>query len=154
MDVKELATIWLRTAGREDLKTGKEELVEKEIELLRDSAKGFKEIEELSDSFEDLFSVFEAIFLHRPDNREEIGKVLAEMDELVRTTQSFKMNSLMTVIHSLEKGNPTAALLAIQEREEELLQLRDRLLTLVKQSKLVRAPEDVETTGRTHWLYK
>jgi tetratricopeptide (TPR) repeat protein len=154
MGVKELATIWLRTAGAEALKTRKEDLVDKAIGLLRNSANGFKEIEELSDAFEDLFAVFEALFLYRSDNREEIGSVLAEMDELARTTQSFKMSSLMTVIHSLEKGNPTAALLAIQEREEELLQLRDRLLVLVKQSKSVRAPEDIEATGRTHWLYK
>jgi hypothetical protein len=76
------------------------------------------------------------------------------MDELARTTQEYKMHSLMTVINSLEKGNPTAALLALQEREEELLPLRERLLALVKQSNLVRAPEDFETTGRTHWLYK
>jgi tetratricopeptide (TPR) repeat protein len=154
LDVKELATIWLRTAGAEALKTGKEELLDRAIGLLRDSADGFKAIDEMSDSFEDLFAVFEALFLHRADSREEIGKVLAEMDELARTTQEYKMQSLMTVINSLEKGNPTAALLALQEREEELLPLRERLLALVKQSKLVRAPEDIETTGRTHWLYK
>jgi tetratricopeptide (TPR) repeat protein len=154
MDVKELATIWLRTAGMEALKTGKEELLDKAIGLLRDSADGFKSIDEMSDAFEDLFAVFEALFLHRSDSREEIVKVLDEMDELARTAQEYKMHSLMTVINSLEKGNPTAALLALQEREEELLPLRERLLTLVKQSKLVRAPEDFETTGRTHWLYK
>jgi tetratricopeptide (TPR) repeat protein len=154
MDVKELATIWLRTAGMEALKTGKEDLLDKAIGLLRDSADGFKSIDEMSDAFEDLFAVFEALFLHRSDSREEIGKVLDEMDELARTAQEYKMHSLMTVINSLEKGSPTAALLALQEREEELLPLRERLLTLVKQSKLVRAPEDFETTGRTHWLYK
>jgi tetratricopeptide (TPR) repeat protein len=154
MDVKELATIWLRTAGVEALKTGKEDLVDKAIDLLKDSANGFKGINELSDAFEDLFAVFEALFLHRSENRDEIAKVLSEMDELARTTQDYKMHSLMTVINPLEKGNPTAALLALQEREEELLQLRRRLLALVKQSKIVRAPEDVETTGRTHWLYK
>jgi len=54
----------------------------------------------------------------------------------------------------VEKGNPTAALLTLQEREEELLSLRKRLLALIRHSKQVRAPEDVEATGRTHWLYK
>ena len=149
-----MATLWLRTAGTEALKTGKEELLDKAIGLLRDSANGFKAIDEMSDAFEDLFAVFEALFQHRSESRDEIGKVLVEMDELARTTQEYKMQSLMTVINSLEKGNPTAALLALQEREEELLPLRERLLALVKQSQLVRAPEDFEKTGRTHWLYK
>ena len=154
MNVNELATLWLRTAGTEALKTGKEELLDKAIGLLRDSADGFKSIDEMSDALEDLFAVFEALFLHRSDNRDEIGKVLTEMDELARTTQDYKMHSLMTVINSVEKGNPTAALLTLQEREEELLPLRERLLALIRHSKEVRAPEDVETTGRTHWLYK
>ena len=154
MDVKELATIWLRTAGTEALKTGKEDLLDRAIGLLRDSADGFKSIDEMSDAFEDLFTVFETLFLHRSDNRDEIGKVLSEMDELALATQDYKMHSLMTVINSVEKGNPTAALLTLQEREEELLSLRKRLLALIRHSKQVRAPEDVEATGRTHWLYK
>ncbi len=76
------------------------------------------------------------------------------MEEIVRNTQDFKMESLLAVLLSLEKGNPTAAVLILQEREDELLPKRERLLTLVDQSKRVRAPNDVKGTGRTHWLYK
>ncbi|MFX0108120.1 MAG: hypothetical protein ACFE7R_07545 [Candidatus Hodarchaeota archaeon] len=154
LGVKELATIWTRTAGNEALKTQKEELIDKAISLLRNSAAGFAEIQEIDDAFEDLFSVFEAMFLHHSENREEIAGILSEMDEMTRSSQDLKMESLMAVLHPLDSGNHTAALLALQEREEELLQKRERLRRLVEHSKVVRAPEDSERTGRTHWLYK
>ncbi|MFW9846263.1 MAG: hypothetical protein ACFFD6_05925 [Candidatus Thorarchaeota archaeon] len=154
MGVIELATIWMRTAGNEALKTGKSELVDRALELLNQSARGFRDIDEMSDAFEDFFTVFEVLFLNYPDNREEIFKILSEMDEISRTTQDFKMESMMNVLHPLDKGNPTAALLALQEREEELLPELERLRALVEQSKKVRKPEDLESTGRTHWLYK
>ncbi|MHA2379583.1 MAG: hypothetical protein ACXADS_09900 [Candidatus Thorarchaeota archaeon] len=152
--IPEIATIWLRTAGTEALRTGDDGLVDGAIDLLNRSADGFGKVGETANTFEDLFAVFEAIFTYRPDNREEIAKTLTRMDEIARTEQNFKMESLMAVLHPLEKGNPTAALLTLQEREEELLPKRERLLKLVEQSKRVRAPEDVEGTGRTHWLYK
>ncbi|MFX0045438.1 MAG: hypothetical protein ACFE8Z_06295 [Candidatus Hermodarchaeota archaeon] len=154
MGIPEIATLWLRTAGTEALRTGQDELVDPAIRLLTRSADGFDKVGEMDNTFEDLFVVFEAIFTYRPDSREEIAKTLTRMDEIVRKTQNFKMDSLMAVLHPLEKGNPTAALLALQEREEELLAKRERLLDLVEQSKRVRAPDDVKGTGRTHWLYK
>ena len=154
MGIPEIATIWLRTAGTEALRTGDEELVDTAIDLLNQSANGFDRVGESDNTFEDLFAVFEAIFMYRPDSREDIANTLTRMDEIVRRTQNFKMDSLMAVLHPLERGNPTAAILALQEREEELLDKRERLLELVEQSKRVRAPEDIKGTGRTHWLYK
>ena len=64
------------------------------------------------------------------------------------------MAALLAVIHPIEKGNPTAALMALQEREEELLALGARLRKLIAHSKVVRAPEEIEGKGRTHWAYK
>ncbi|MFW9799139.1 MAG: tetratricopeptide repeat protein [Candidatus Thorarchaeota archaeon] len=154
MGIPEIATIWLRTAGNEALRTQDDDLVDNAIGLLRSSADGFERMGEMDNTFEDLFAVFEATFTHRPDKREEIGEIMSRMEEIARNAQDFKMESLMAVILSLEKGNPTAALLTLQEREDELLPKRDRLLSLVDQSKRVRAPEDVKSTGRTHWLYK
>lgn len=152
--VKELATIWKRTAGLEALKTEDNERIEKGILLLQQSAAGFKEIEEMADSFDDLFVVFETLFLNYPDKRDAISQTLNEMDEISRKTENAKMAAIMAVIHSVENGNPTAALLALQEREEDLLILGSRLRTLISHSKIVRPPDDVRVKDRTHWAYK
>jgi tetratricopeptide (TPR) repeat protein len=154
LGIKELETIWRRTAGLEALRTNDSERTDHAISLLKESAKGFKEINEMADAFDDLYAVFEAIFLNHPDNRSDISSILDEMDEISRTTEEPKMNALMAVIHPIENGNPTAALLALQEREEELLALGTRLRALIAHSKVVRPPEEIEGKDRTHWAYK
>ncbi|NHI83725.1 MAG: hypothetical protein EAX81_05430 [Candidatus Thorarchaeota archaeon] len=154
MGVKELSTIWKRTAGLEALRTENNERIGKGIDLLQQSAAGFKEIEEMMDSFDDLFAIFEALFLNYPDDRDSISKTLMEMDDTSRKTDDVRMAAIMSVIHAVESGNPTAALLALQEREEELLDLNDRLRALISQSKVVRKPEDVKTKDSTHWAYR
>lgn len=154
LGVKELETIWRRTAGLEALRTNDLERVDRAISLLKESAKGFKEINEMLDAFDDLYAVFEATFLNHPDNRKELCSILDEMDEISRTAENPKMTALMAVIHPVESGNPTAALLALQEREEELLNLGTRLRTLIAHSKVVRPPDEIKGKDRTHWAYK
>lgn len=131
MGVGEVATIWLRTAGLEALKTQKTEMHEKAIEYLRESAEGFRAIEEEREAFDDLFTVFGLLLEHEPDD-ERIKEVLSAMDEIALTTRDEEVSLTLSVIRPLFNGHHIAALLALQENEEELESKVDRLRELVE----------------------
>jgi tetratricopeptide (TPR) repeat protein len=105
LEVPELETIWTRTAGIEALQTNSKVMLEKAINLLEKSAKGFKDANELKEAFEDLFSVFEARFLYYPDEWSQINTTISSMDEIAKTLQDdvirkTKKNSLLRRIES------------------------------------------------------
>ncbi|UCE09857.1 MAG: tetratricopeptide repeat protein [Candidatus Thorarchaeota archaeon] len=154
LDVGELAVIWIRTAGMEALKTNNPEFVDKAIGLFRQSSAGFEKIKEPREAFEDIFTIFETLFLHRPDARSEISAVLLDAEQISRHTRDDRLMVLSAILIALDSGSHVAALLALQEREEELADKRDRIVKLIEQSKLVRKTETEKAKGRTHWLYK
>jgi tetratricopeptide (TPR) repeat protein len=138
LGVSELATIWKRTAGREALLAGSKKQIEKAIKLLTESAKGFEAAGEPREAFEDLFEAFETRFMHIPDKRRPIKKIIKSMDSIAMEAQDEVMTALMSIIHSLNTGNHIGALLILQENEEELLQKSQRIRALIDQSKKVR----------------
>jgi tetratricopeptide (TPR) repeat protein len=154
LDVSELAVIWIRTAGVEALKTGNPEIIDKAIGLFRQSSAGFEKIKEPREAFEDLFTIFETLFLHRPESRAEISGVLTDAEQISRHTRDENLMVLSSILEALDSGSHVAALLALQEREDELADKRDRLLELIEQSKSVRKTETEKGKGRTHWLFK
>jgi tetratricopeptide (TPR) repeat protein len=139
LGVPELSTIWIRTAGTEALMTNSPKMIEKAIELLEKSAEGFKAANELKESFEDLFGVFEARFMYYPDKRRPIKAVISSMDEIAKTMQDDVMNALLSLIVALNEGNHIGALLTLQANEEDLLAKADRIRILIGQSKKVRS---------------
>ncbi|TFF95073.1 hypothetical protein EU546_03925 [Candidatus Thorarchaeota archaeon] len=130
MGVGELATIWLRTAGMEALKTGEPKMYEKAIEYLLESAEGFRDIDEEIEAFDDLFAVFSILLEHKPDDQ-RLSEVLSAMDEIGLTTRDETVSLTLSVVRPLFHGNHIAALLALQESEEELEAKADRLRELV-----------------------
>ncbi|NWF96168.1 MAG: hypothetical protein HXY34_08490 [Candidatus Thorarchaeota archaeon] len=140
--VPELATIWLRTAGNEALATQTENMVRKGIELLRQSAKGFRQINEMRDAFEDLYVVLETLLERYPENTANIREVLAEMEEIAITTKDEYMTSMLTVLKAIEKKSYVASVLMLQEHEDALQQKRDRLGRLIES---IRTPQSVQT---------
>jgi hypothetical protein len=113
-------------------------MLEKAINLLEKSAKGFKDANELKEAFEDLFSVFEARFLYYPDEWSQINTTISSMDEIAKTLQDDVINALVSLIRALNEGNHIGALLILQENEEELLTKEDRIRKMITQSKAVR----------------
>ncbi|TFF95171.1 hypothetical protein EU546_03750 [Candidatus Thorarchaeota archaeon] len=138
IDVAELSTIWRRTAGQEALKSGTPDATERAINLLTQSAEGFRKIGEEREAFEDLFIVFETRFLKLPNKKRPINKIVKMMEEIAMGSQDELMSALTSIVRALNSGNHIGALLTLQEREEELLQKADRIRTLVAQSKRVR----------------
>lgn len=138
LEVPELATIWIRTAGREALQTNSTKMIEKAIELLTKSAEGFKEANELKESFEDFFAVFEARFLYYPDKRRPIKSTIKSMEEIAMTAQDDIMIALTALVNALNAGNHIGALLILQEREEDLLDKASRIRKMIEQSKIAR----------------
>ncbi|MHA2220924.1 MAG: hypothetical protein ACXAAO_02585 [Candidatus Thorarchaeota archaeon] len=138
LGVPELSTIWIRTAGLEALETNSEEMIDKAIELLTKSAEGFKEANELSEAFEDLFAVFETRFLHIPDKKRPINKSVKMMDEIAMSTQDEIMVAIVALVRALNTGNHIGALMILQENEEDLLPKAERIRKLISQSKVVR----------------
>lgn len=132
MSVPELATVWMRNAGTEALSTNDPDMMEKAIGFFRQSAKGFRKINENEDAFEDLFHVFEVTFEIHPEARDQISSVIGQMEDIAKSTRNRSMLSLVTVLRVLEKGDYTAALLTLQAKEEDLLPKRDRLRQLVE----------------------
>ena len=138
LGVPELATIWIRTAGMEALLTNSNEMIEKAIDLLTKSGEGFREANELTEAFEDFFTVFETRFMHYPDKRDPVKATIKLMDEIAMTTQDELMLALMSIIRALNTGNHIGALLMLQEDEEALLDKAKRIRALIEQSKNVR----------------
>ncbi len=138
LGVPELATLWKRTAGLEALQTNSKNMIEKAIDLLTNSAEGFKQANELKESFEDLFDVFEARFLYYPDKRRPIKATIKMMDEIAKVSQDDIMTELVTLIRAMNDGNHIGALLILQENEEDLLAKADRIRKLINHSKEVR----------------
>jgi tetratricopeptide (TPR) repeat protein len=154
LGVPELTTIWYRASGTEALKTNESEMIDKATELLWKSAEAFEKIGELEDTFEDLFTIFEALFEHRPDSQAEIDSVIRKMEEISLEAKNETIVSLMSVVRALVKRNPTRALLALQEREEDLLPKRERLRKLVELSEPSDSEEESTKKSYSHWLYK
>jgi len=138
LDVPELATIWKRTAGLEALQTNSENMIEKAIKLLSESAEGFRKANELKEAFEDLFVVFEARFLYHSDKKPPINQTIKTMDEIAKTCQDDVMTALVSLIRGMNEGNHIGALLILQENEEDLLSKADRIRKLIEHSKEVR----------------
>jgi tetratricopeptide (TPR) repeat protein len=154
LEVPELTTIWYRAAGIEALKTNDSEMIEKAIEYLWKSAEAFEKIEELEDAFEDLFTIFEVLFEHQPESKTKIDLVIRKMDEITMATKNETIISLMSVVRALVKYNPIRALLALQEREEDLMSKRDRLRKLVELSEKSESTEESTKKSYRHWIYK
>ncbi len=134
LDVPELATVWTRTAGLEALHIDQQKVREKATELLQKSAQGFKKAGEKKEAFEDLFTVYETIFIYtRNGNKRKLNQIVKEMDEIARTTRDEGMLCTTAVLQAVQKDKYIAALLALQEREDEVLDKRNRLRTLIKQ---------------------
>ena len=139
LGVPELVTIWTRTAGLEALMTNSNKMAEKAIDLLTTSAEGFKEINALNESFEDLFAVFEARFLYFPMKRRPIKATIKQMAEISMMHQDDIMSALLSIVRALNEGNHIGALLMLQENEEDLLAKADQIRKLIDHSKVVRA---------------
>jgi tetratricopeptide (TPR) repeat protein len=138
LGVPELATIWVRTAGMEALLTNSPEMTEKAIELLERSAEGFKEANELNESFEDLFTVFETRFMNYPQKKRPIATTIKMMDEIAVSTQDEVMLATISLLRALNTGNHIGALLILQENEEQMLDKANRIRALIDQSKIER----------------
>lgn len=135
MAVPELVTMWLRNAATEALSTNQADMIEKAIELLKQSAEGFRKINENNEAFEDLFKVFETVFMNHPDAQEQIAGILGEMDGIAKSTRNYAMTSLMAVLRAIERRSYIAALLTLQEKEDDLLSKRERLMKIVDKVK-------------------
>ncbi len=131
MGIGELATIWLRTAGLEALKTHEPEMREKATEYLKESAEGFRAIDEEIEAFSDLLAVFSLLLEHRPDD-DRIKDILSSMDEIALTTRNEEASLTLSVVRPLLEGNHIAALLALQENEEELESKAEDLRRMVE----------------------
>ena len=133
LEVPELATVWTRTAGLEALYIDQQKVRDKATELLQKSAKGFKDAGETKEAFEDLFTVYETIFKYkRKGNKRNLNRIVKEMDEIARTIRDEGMLCIIAVLQAVQKDKYIAALLALQEREDEVLDKRHRLRTLIK----------------------
>jgi hypothetical protein len=154
LGVSELTTIWYRAAGIEALKTNESEMIDKATELLWKSSESFEKINELEDAFEDLFTIFETLFEHHPESETEIDSVIRKMEEITMAANNDTIVSLMSVVRALVKHNPTRALLALQEREEDLLSKRERLRKLVELSEQTDSKEESSKKSYRHWIYK
>jgi tetratricopeptide (TPR) repeat protein len=138
LGVPELSTIWIRTAGMEALLTNSSEMIEKAIDLLSKSGEGFKEASELTEAFEDFFTVFETRFMHDPEKRRPVKASIKMMDEIAVATQDEVMLAIMSLVRALDTGNHIGALLILQENEDVLLDKEKRIRALIEQSKIVR----------------
>jgi tetratricopeptide (TPR) repeat protein len=132
MSVPELATVWMRNAGAEALGTNDPEMAEKAIGFFRQSAEGFKKINESDDAFEDFFQVFEITFGRHPEAREQISSLIKEMEDIAKSTRKKYMLSVVTVLRILERGDYHSALLTLQAKEEDLLPKVVRIRKLVE----------------------
>lgn len=133
LEIFELATVWTRTAGREALHIDKQDTRDHATELLEKSAQGFKNVGETKEAFEDLFTIYETIFTYqRKGNKRKLNGIVKDMDEISRSTRDEEMLATMPVLHAIQKDKYIAALLALQEREDELLHRRQRLRNLIK----------------------
>jgi len=131
MDLAELETIWIRTAGTEALNTMDPKMIEKAIDLLQKSAIGFKAAHEEREAFDDLFTVTEIIMKHDPSAVDKLAEIIKEMELIISFTQEDSMIAAMPIIKALGNGNHLSALMLLQEREEDLPKKRERLKTLI-----------------------
>ncbi len=131
MELAELATIWIRIAGTEALNTKDPKMIEKAIDLLQDSARGFKAAHEEREAFDDLFTVIEIIINHNPSAIDKMDEIIKEMELIISFTQEDSMIASMPIIKAISKGNSLSALMMLQEREEDLPKKRDRLKSMI-----------------------
>ncbi|MFW9953241.1 MAG: hypothetical protein ACFFD3_01725 [Candidatus Thorarchaeota archaeon] len=133
LEVYELSTVWKRTAGKEALQINQPEVREKATSLLEQSAQGFKIAGEMKEAFEDLFTIYETLFTYkRSENKQKLAELVQDMDDIARATRDEVMLGTIAVIQALQKDKYIAALLALQEREDELLDRGNRLRALIK----------------------
>ncbi|MGV9169856.1 MAG: hypothetical protein ACOC38_07955 [Promethearchaeia archaeon] len=127
LGVSELSAIWSRTAGREALRSGNSDTIEEGIQLLRQSCAIFSDIGEETDAFEDLFSIFEALFTNFPEKKTEIENTFQALEEIARAQNQEEMTSIIPVLKALKQKNFTIALMAFQENEDDLIEKSERL---------------------------
>ncbi|MBS3793847.1 MAG: hypothetical protein KGY80_03075 [Candidatus Thorarchaeota archaeon] len=131
LGVSELSAIWNRTAGREALRSGNSETIEQGIQLLQESSSTFNRIGEKADAFEDLFSVFEGLFLHFSEREEDIEKTVQALEEIARAENKDEITALIPVLKALKEKNFTTALMAFQENEDDLMDKSERIRRLL-----------------------
>jgi len=152
--LKELSTIWKRTAAEEALKTHNPDMVDRAIDLLKESAKGFQETGELKEAFEDLYTMFLTVYIHKPEERSNLDAIVEQMNEIAIDERDLYYSSMVNVIRAVNKSDKIGALLAFQEQEDELIGKRESLRSLIE---AVEPPEETDEDApkdSTHWLYK
>ncbi|MBD3406645.1 MAG: hypothetical protein GF411_11070 [Candidatus Lokiarchaeota archaeon] len=132
LEVPELATIWLRAAGVEAILTKDSDYIEEAIEYLERSADGFIEINEPEEAFEDLYLVFTSIYEHDMGDDTTLSRIVKKMDAIVKKCDCEKEAAILEVVTALNKGSGIAALLSLQEREEDLVEEAPTLRKLIR----------------------
>ncbi|MHA1772204.1 MAG: hypothetical protein ACTSYL_01105 [Candidatus Thorarchaeota archaeon] len=118
--ITELATVWYRTAGKEALLTNEEELTKRAIDLLRLSLTGFKKMNEPKEAFEDLFTIFNALWHYNQNGAEEIDHVLGEMQDIALTTGEEYMKVIVSILRHLYRSETLEAQQILQDNEKIL----------------------------------
>jgi len=131
LGVSELSAIWNRTAGREAVRSGNPDTIEEGIQLLQMSSTAFNDIGERADAFEDLFSVFEGLFIHFPEREGDIENTVQALEEIARAENKDEMTALIPVLKALKEKNFTTALMAFQEKEDDLIDKSERIRRLL-----------------------
>ncbi|TXT57684.1 MAG: hypothetical protein BAJATHORv1_10387 [Candidatus Thorarchaeota archaeon] len=131
LEVPELATIWLRAAGVEAMLTNDPKKITEAIQYLEKSAEGFIEINEPREAFEDLYLVFTSVYEHGIGDGDTLARIVKKMDDIVKKYDYEKEAAILEVVLALEKRSGVAALLSLQEREEELVEEAPTLRRLV-----------------------
>lgn len=152
--LRELSTIWKRTAAEEALKTQDPEMVDRAIELLTESAKGFQETGELKEAFEDLYTIFSTVYIHKPEERSNLDNIVEQMNEIAIDERDLYYSSMVNVIRAVNKSDKIGALLAFQEQEDELIGKRESLRSLMDAVEPPEESDEEAPKDSTHWLYK
>ncbi len=133
MEIHELATVWTRTAGLEALQINNQDTLERATRLLEKSAREFLSIGEEKEAFNDLFMVYSTIYSWKqPESSDHLDEIMSQLEEIARITKDEEVQATMAVVRELQRGKYIAALLALQEREDDLLSRRDKLRELIK----------------------
>jgi hypothetical protein len=154
MGLKELSTIWKRTSAEEALKTHNTDMVDRAIDLLKESAKEFRETGELKEAFEDLYTIFSTVYIRKPKERPNLDAIVEQMNDIAIDERDLYYSSMVNVIRAVNKSDKIGALLAFQEQEDELIGKRESLRSLIEAVEPPEEPDEEAPKDSTHWLYK